>query len=985
MKKSFLIPISAGLLMSCTPKQFDNPSYKTVESFKLSSLDGEVTQLIHKKSGARLVLIKNKDQARSFMVSFKTPPYDDTGLFHIFEHAVLAGSRLYPSKSNFFNVSRSSVASFINAMTSSVSTYYPFTTRDPKDFDNLLSVYMDSVFFPNVVKDPNIIKREGWRYEVHPETKKISINGIVFSEMKGAFSSPHRLLRLNLNRFLLPQTPYTYSSGGLPEKITSLQFEQIVNAHKKYYHPQNSLICLYGDIDFQKTLTTIDKEFLSHFNQDKNFKTPEIALQKDFDISSSPIITVSYPGHKQPKKDFVAKGYVLGHLTPLEEDAISIILEAFVSRDIAPLKLRILKEGIATTVSHQQLSGKDNALAFVFEGTEGSKIKALGDILQNEIDKVIQQGLDQKLLTSILNKFEFSFKEKYANAAHKGFFLGWSIKDHWLYPDQPLSHELDFISQFKKLRKLLSNENFIKDTFQKHFKQNTHFRWLVMEPDPNFSEKFNTSIKEQISTALKLKPLNEYEKEDTLYRQWVSAKEPQEITSKTPLLKLSDITEDEKPIPLKKSKTDTYEIIEYPQSTSGISYINLFFDLKGVEKSNLKKLNLFTYLLKKTNTDNYSFQKLSREIDTYIGHLDFNIKTYQSFKKTEQFKPFLVIKLQFLDENRTKSISLLKELLVHSQFSPENRVQSLLDELKTKMSNSIAHRAMNLSIKATEKRFFPMRGAFIDETSGGTFEEYILKSKIESHQIIPKFKNILSNIFNQKRLHLVTITAEQSQLKTLNTEIAKFKNLLPAHDLKDQEWSFSKQKNYEAYLIPGEVQYVTETSSFKKQGLEYSGALIVYSKYLTHHFLHPRLREQSGAYGAWNGVDRNGLWVMSTYRDPNLKKSFDIFSQSVDFMKKEDLNYENLKPAILGSLKKFYKDRSISKKTGRMTYLHLSDLSWDDYMKTKKEILETKPEDFHKINQALGLALKKSKKAAAGNSKKIKTEAPFLKDTLSFL
>ena len=985
MKKLILIPLLAGLLMNCTPKHVDNPSYKVSGHFKSKVVDGEVTQLIHKKSGAKLVLIKNKDQAQTFMAAFKTPPYDDTGLFHIFEHAVLAGSRLYPSKSNFFNVVRSSVASFINAMTSSVSTLYPFITRDPKDFDNLLSIYMDSVFFPKVTTDPRIIKREGWRYEVHPETKKMSINGIVFNEMKGAFSGPHRLLWLNLYRTLLPQTPYAYSSGGLPKKIATLKFEQIVEAHKKYYHPQNSLIFLYGDIDFPKALTTIDRDFLSHFNKDKKFKPPEITLQKDFDTSKPSIVKAGYPGHKQPKKDFVAKGYVLGKLTPVEKDAIYVLLDAFVSNDIAPLKLRTLKEGVATSVSYRYLKGDDNAVALVFEGTEGAKLNTLEDILQDEIEKVIQQGLNPEFLTSILNKFEFSYKETNSNSNHKGLFLGRVITDHWFYPDESLSQKLDFISQFKKLRNLLNKKHFAKAAFQKHFKQNTHFRWLVMEPDPKISEKFNATIEEKVAAALKLKPLEEYEKEDQLYRKWVSAEEPQEIISKTPLLKLSDLKTDEQPIPFHKSKTDTYEMIEYPQSTNGISYINLFFDLKGVEESNLKNLKLFTYLLKKTNTENYSFQKLSREINTYIGHLDFDINIYQSFKKTEQFKPFLVVKLRFLDENRTKSINLLKELLAYSRFSPKDRAHDLISELKTKMNNSISYRAMSLANKAARKNFFPSQGAFNDEIKGGTFEEYILKSKIDPDEITVKFKNILTNIFNQNRLHLVTVTAEKAQLNILKENLAGLKNSLPSHGSKDQKWTFSKQKNYEAYIIPGEVQYVTEAASFKAQGLEYSGALEVYSKYLTSYFLHPRIREQSGAYGAWNYMSRNGLWTMQTFRDPNLKKSFDIFSRSVDFMSKEKIDYEKLTPTILGSLKVFYRDRSVSEKTYRMTYLHLSDLSWDDYMKTKKEILETKPEDFDKITRILRVALKNSKKAVAGNSEKIKKEGSFFKSTFSFL
>lgn len=980
MKKLILIIISAGLLISCSPKNYYK-SYETLESFELTFLDGEVVQLLHKKSGAKLVLIKNKDQARSFVATFRTPPYDDTGLFHIFEHTVLKGSRLYPSKSNSTVVFKSSVASFVNAMTGTVFNLYPFITRNPKDFDNLLSVYMDAVFFPKAVEDPRIMKREGWRYEVHPKTRKMSINGIVFSEMKGYFASPYQLLWLNLYRSLLPQTPYAYESGGLPEKITGLRFEQIVEAHKKYYHPQNSLIFLYGDINFKKALATIDKEFLNHFNKDKDFRAPEIPLQTDFNYPS-PLVKTSYSGQKGGNKNFVVKGYVLGQLSPIEKDALSIMLQTFASNPVAPLKLRILKKRLAASVFNMNLEGKDNAIAFVFEGTESSKMKKLEDTFQEEIGKVTLQGLDQELLTSVLNKYEFSYKEK-SNRSHKGFFLGRIVYNHWLYPDRSLAQELDIISQFKELRKLFNDENFVKNFFQKHFKKNTRSRWLVMQPDPQFSEKFNKTLEKQVEAALKLKPLSEYEKEYKTYRQWVSAKEGPEITGKTPLLKLSDLKANEKPIPFKKSEIGSSKIIEYPQKTSGISYVKLFFDLRGVKEENLKNLKLFTSLLKKTNTSNYSFQELSKQIDTHIGAISFDTKAYQSFENTKKFKPLLVVSLRFLDENRAKSMALLKELLLHNQFSPEYRVQNLLDEIKTDMSNSISYRVMELATGSSEKSFFPLQGAFVDETKGGVFEKYVLKSKMDSSQLVPEFKLMLGDIFSQNRLYLVTITADKKELKTLKTEIVELRKFLPEQGSEDQKWSFSQQKNYEAYAIPSEVQYLTETTSFKEQGLEYNGSLLVYSKYLDMYFLYPRIREQAGAYGAWNFIDRNGLWTMNTYRDPHLKKSFDVFSQAVDFMKNENLDQEKLRPAILGSLKRFYRDRSVSEKTGLMTYLYLSDLNWNDYMKTKKEILATTPKDFQKISQALAPALKKSKKAVVGNADKIKKEAPFLKEVLS--
>lgn len=969
-------------LTNCTAKDLYHPSYKKLDSFKLKSFEGKLVQLTHKKSGAQLVLIKNKDQARSFMVAFKTPPYDDTGLFHIFEHAVLAGSRLYPSKSNFHNVDSSSIASFINAMTGNVYTLYPFVTRDPKDFENLLSVYMDAVFFPNAVKNPNIMKREGWRYEILPDTKKMSINGVVFSEVKGSSANPYRLLWRNLSRFLLPQTPYSYSSGGLPDKVANLQFQQIVEAHKKYYHPQNAMICLYGDLDFKKTLAVIDTEFLKHFNKDKNFKSPEIPRQKDFKNLNPSLSKTSYPGQKGDNKDFVAKGYLLNQLSPLEENTLSVALNAFVLNNIAPLKLRILKEKLAKSVFYMSL-GNANALAFIFEGTDNSKRTRMENIFQEELKKVVDQGLDQKLLTSVLNKYEFFEKEQNQNADHKGFFLSDSILHHWLHPNQSLEKELDTAHQFQELRKLLKDKNFIKNFFKKHFKENTRSRWFVMEPDPLYSKKFNQTLEKKIKTALTQKPFHEYEKEYKLYREWNLEKESQEVLDKTPLLKLSDLKAEEKPIPFHKSKDDFYEIIEYPQSTNDVSYVKLFFDLRGVKEEYLKNLSFFVKLLKKTDTKNYSFTELSKEIDSYTGYIDFSATTYQSMKNPKKFKPFMVISLGFLNENLKKSMELLKELLLHSQFTPGDRVQSLLEEKRTELSHSISRRARQLSRQAAEKAFFPIQGAFDEETSGGVFLEYFLKSKINFQKLVPQFQSLLKDIFNQNRLQLVTITTDQNKLKPVKKELKKLVKSLPVKSSKNQQWSFSQQKQYEAYAIPGEVQSLAEVTSFKEQGLEYSGTLKVYSQYLDTYFLHIRIREQAGAYGAWNYFSRNGLWTLLTYRDPNLKKSFETFSQAVNFMKKEDLNEKKLKPAILGALRYYYQDRSGKDKANFMTSLYLSDLTWADYMKTKREILETQPEHFQKINTALEKALQNSQKAVAGKAETIKKEAPYLKKVLS--
>ena len=460
-------------------------------------------------------------------------------------------------------------------------------------------------------------------------------------------------------------------------------------------------------------------------------------------------------------------------------------------------------------------------------------------------------------------------------------------------------------------------------------------------------------------------------------------KEPQEIINKSPLLKLSDLKAEEPAIPFHKSQVDSYEIIEYPQATNGISYVKLFFDLRKVKEESLKNLQLFMNLLKQTDTKNYSFQELAKEINSFMGHISFHLNTYPSAKKPTKFKPYMEVHLNFLFENLKKNTELLKELLIHSQFSPKNRVQNLLEEMKTTFSNTVSSRARHLALRSAEKTFFPLEGAFLEEVMGGSFENYFLKSKIDFQQLIPQFQTLLKDIFHSQNLELITITTEKNKLKPLKKELQKFVTALPDHKLENQEWLFSQQKTYRAYAIPGEVQFVHKVSSFKDQGLSYSGSFKVYAQYLDTYFLHPRIREQAGAYGVWNYFKRlKGLWILSTYRDPNLKKTYEIFSQAVDFMKQESLDETKLRSAILGALKFYYTDLSSKDKANFMTDLYLKDLRWKDYIQTKKEILETKAQDLQKINLDFGKGSSKFPKSSRWKCRSHPKRSSFFKGSL---
>ena len=950
----------------------DLSSYEFKQSFQ-HELYGEIVELSHKKSGASLTLIKNKDEARFFSATFRTPPYDDTGIFHVFEHSVLAGSRLHPSKSNFFHVYSSSIASFINAQTWPVFTTYPYVTKSDKEFHNLLSVYMDAVFFPKTTSDPRIVKREGWRYEVDKDDR-LKFNGIVFSEMKGSLSDPKRLVYSYLTELLLPSTPYKYESGGKPENVVDLKFEQIVEAHREFYHPQNALINLYGDLDFEKTLKVIDEKFLSHFEKDSNFKPKEIPLQKSL---TKKVIKKSYPSSQTEKSDYIASGYVLGEKSLVDSHAIRVLLFAFTDETSSSLKLNTLKQGLAKDVALASCMGEDNAFAVVFEGSEEKNLEKIKSLLKEEILKASKEGLDSKLLESVLNSWEFDSKEK-KNQSHKGLELSLEIIRTWLYPQNSLKECLDHKKLFKKIRENLENKEYVKNFFKSLLENDTNC-FLVMKPDPDYSKKFNQILEDKLSLALKEKNIQEFKEEDNQFKEWNTAEESKEIIGKSPVLDLKGLQDLEKALPFKKSKTDQYELIEYPQKTHDISYIKLFFDLKGVKKEDIKNLRLLESLLQKTDSKNYPFKELSQEIDTHFGSLSFHSDTYQSFKNPKEFKALLEVSFSFLNENKEKVFSLLRELLTDRSFTPLSQVEACWNEKKVAFSHSISDLAPSFASNSVKKHFYKDLASFQDELYGSSQVNYILKEDIKKEDLSLRMKEIFKSLFNKNQLKLVTLTTDEKQMEVLKSEIEALTKTLPSKDSKKEAWDFS-DKHYEAFLIPGEVQYNYAGILF--EDLPYHGSRRVYTQYLFGRYLYPKLREQGGAYGAGSQALSSGLFILGTYRDPNLKSSFEAFKDIPSFMKEEDLSEENLKPAILGALKPYYEDTSVAGKTSFLTDLYLTEKTWEDHIRFKKEILNTKKEDINKITTSLEKALPSAKRSVSGSKKKLEKEAPYLKEVL---
>ena len=905
----------AGKKGKKTAKSALAPKFLELNRFSIPSPRSEVFELEHKKSGARIVYVKNSDPARTLVVNFKTPPTDDTGVFHILEHIVLQGSRLYPSARNFNQISNSSLSSTMNASTYPEKTRYYYTTKDANDFNNLLLYYMDAVFFPKAVESPRLFQREGWRYEVDPDSKQLSFNGVVLNEMKGAVRHIGSSVFHGINRAMIPDTPYNHKSGGFPDKIPDLDFAQLVATHQKYYRPQNSLIYLYGDIDYQQTLITLDKMFLSHYDKADKFQRPEVSLQEDFNYPSS-IFDAHYPGEKRPGTDILAKGYVLGPMNRTQRLAMDVILEALKIEDIA-------KEVPIKSIAKQlnEYDSGENIVFFTFQGTDSSQLKTIDELLARRLDKIAKDGFKSSTIESIVNRIEFINKEMLTNRAYRGQTLGNMITGHWMNSlETSLQESLDFQTIFKDLRRMLKQKDLVREMLETSFLKNDRFRWTVLRADPKFFDKIEDNLQAKLDRAASEKSIDFYQKETQGFQKWMQAKSS--YKGKVPVLDIADIKVDEKPFAFHRSNIGKMEVLEYPRETQGVSYLKLYFDLKGVEQADLKNLQLLSYLIKHTKTTGSSADKMEQKLKTFLGAFSFQILSIPSLEDPNIFKPMLQVNLSFLNQNRKESFAILKELLTESEFAPLDKMEYHLNEYQEGEANDLVNRMLRivrLAIKTAQKDFIPnsQQRGFVDGAMGVSFENYI-RSKIDPQSLSTQLKDMLPKIFHQDRLHLSSIMAEPTELAALKADVKDLSQSLFNQKLHSQPWSFKNPKNYDGFTIAGNVQYSIEMVPLL--GEKFHGAMKVYANYLNTNFLIPQLREKGGAYGAGASFDRTSKsFNLHTYRDPNLKSSYDTFSKITNFMAKQKFDKESLKPSILGALKEYYSDMSLVDNMARST------------------------------------------------------------------
>ena len=951
-------------------------AYELCKIIDIEDISSKGYLLSHKKSGARILLIENEDDNKVFSIGFRTPPSDSTGVPHIMEHSVLCGSEKYPIKDPFVELVKGSLNTFLNAMTFPDKTLYPVASCNDKDFMNLMDVYMDAVLNPNIYIKPQIFMQEGWHYELSERSDELKINGVVYNEMKGAFSTPEDMLDREIFNSLFPDTPYSKESGGDPEVIPELSYEQFLDFHRTYYHPSNSYIYLYGKMDFNEKLDYLDKEYLSKYDKDNTDTV--IKLQKPFE--SMAYVEKEYgitEDETETDNTFLALNYVVD--TSLNKElytAFSILEYALVASPGAPVKQRLLDAGIGKDV----YSNYENGIAqpyfsIVSKNANDTDKDRFVEIIEDELKKQVANGVDRKALLAGINAFEFRYREADFGSYPKGLMYGMQCMDSWLYcEEEPVMH----ISQnetFAKLRAWLDTDYYEK-LIEKYLLNNNHSSLIVVKPKRGLS-----SIKEAAlaSKLAKLKASLSDEEIEELINKTIELKKYQEEPSteeelKTlPLLEISDIKKEVEPFVNEEIKVGDIPVLFHEVNTNGIGYLNFLFDASSLKAEELSDFAMATSMLTLVSTKEHHYSELLNVININSGGIMPSINSFPDFVNPDNFRAYLEVSCKILFEQTEFVFKMLDEILHNSLFDDKKRMHELISMTKSRMEMSLMQAGHVAAAKHAMSRV-SKAGFFAEKTVGIEMYRYVknleenFDEKFES--FVTNIKNVLSKLL-MKNNFMLDYTGDRKGLDEVISRLPAFYEKLSEGDNSKEEWKYDRTTLKEAFKTSGQVQFVCVAGNYKNAGFKYVGSLRVLHTILASEYLWVNVRVLGGAYGCMCNFPRTGDSFFVSYRDPHLNNTLRVYDEVVEYIKNVDISDRDMTKYIIGTISDLDVPLTPRVKGSRSLNAYMSALTIEDAQKARDEVLSTTVEDIRALHKYIEAIFANKQLCVIGTEDKI--------------
>lgn len=950
--------------------------FKLIEEKEIKEVKSIGRVFEHEKTGAKLINISNDDDNKVFAIGFRTPPEDSTGLPHILEHSVLCGSRKFDTKEPFVELLKSSLNTFLNAMTYPDKTVYPVASRNDKDFKNLMDVYLDAVLYPNIYKYPEIFMQEGWHYSLENKEDELKYNGVVYNEMKGAYSSPDSVVFRKITETLYPDTSYNHSSGGDPGIIPELTYEQFISFHKKYYHPSNSYIYLYGNGDVEEQLRFINDEYLKDF--DRIEIDSEISLQKPFGEMREYSYNYSLAEEDSiENKSFLNLNFSIGSALDTETNlAFTIIEYILLETPAAPLKKALLDNNIGKSVFGEFDNGINQPYFSIVakDANENDKEK-FKKIVFDTLGKLVKSGIDKKLIESAINKIEFLLREGDFRGQPTGIVYYSKVMDSFLYGGDPFIN-LQYEPLIESVKKALTSRYF-EDLIEKHLINSNHSSIVLLTPEKGLNDRKEKELQDKLNRykeSLSEKELDEVIKKCKNLKTRQMTPDTSEALKTIPTLHISDIDKKSEKLPLEIKNKEGVKVLFHETHTNKIAYLKLLFNNKMLPIELVPYSKLLSDLLGRINTKNYDYGSLSNEIGIHSGSISFNVMTYVRSGKPQEFSAVFMVKSKALINKLNKTCELIGEMLENTLFDDKDKILQNIREIKAYYEMMLFNSGHIVAAKRVMSYFSPK--ASYDETiSGIGYYKFLcdLDKNFESKWdgIKDNLNNVKETLFNKSNL-TVSFGGENEDYSKLEDAMPIIINSLGDKKVSEVNYNFEINKENEGLLTQGNVQYVAKGGNFIEHGFNYSGSALVVETILSFDYLWNNVRVQGGAYGVVPRLSRSGNMFITSYRDPKLKETLDIYDNVPNYLKNADIDEDTMTKYIIGTIRNLDTPLTASMRTEYAIEEHYIGTNFEDRQKERTEVIETTIEDIRNYGPLVESVMKQDHICVLGNEKKIK-------------
>lgn len=954
-------------------------SYRLVEKKKIEDLNSMSYLLEHKKSGARIALLSNDDENKVFYIGFRTPPEDSTGVAHILEHSVLEGSRDFPVKDPFIELAKGSLNTFLNAMTYPDKTVYPVASCNDKDFQNLMHVYLDAVFYPNIYKEPKIFEQEGWHYEMESPEDELSINGVVYNEMKGAFSSPDDVLEREITNILFPDTSYSNESGGDPEAIPDLTYEQFLDFHRKYYHPSNSYIYLYGNMDMAEKLEYLDEAYLSHF--DRITVDSEIGVQAPFEACAE--AGKFYPiTESEPEEDntYLTYNIVVGDSLDRERYiAFQILDYALCSAPGAPLKQALLDKGIGKDIYSYYESGiRQSYFTIVAKNANLDRKAEFVECIEENLRSLSQKGIDKKALRAGLNFYEFRYREADFGSYPAGLMYGLQVLDSWLYDDaKPFIH-IEAGETYKKLREK-AETSYFEDLIRECMLENTHKGILTLAPWKGLAEERDRILTEKLA-ALKesfgSEQIQEVVEETHALLEYQETPDSKEDLATIPLLKREDIRKEAEPLVNEIRKTGDTTVMYHDIFTNHISYFRFLFDVKQVPEELFPYIGILKSVLGYVDTENFTYGELFHEINMETGGITSVTNFFTNARNLSDCLVTFEMKAKTLEDNLPRTVQLVREIMLKSKFDDGKRLYEILAELKSRLQSNLISSGHSVAASRAMS-YFSRPAAIQEQVNGMPFYRLVadLEKNFDSRRedLQHKLEALVRCIFRPENLMLDYVGTEDHYEEFIALA-GQVKEALYKEPVETKPFVIEPVKRNEGFLSASQVQYVCRAGNFINKGLAYTGALKVLKVMMSYEYLWQEIRVKGGAYGCMCAFGKSGDSYFVSYRDPNLKSTVEAYEKAADFIEAFDGDERTMTQYIIGAVSELDTPLNPAAKGLRGMSSYLTNQTYEDYQRERDELLGADVNTIHSLAAVIRAFMEDDCLCVVGNDNRLKED-----------